>query len=113
MIVLCSQVLQYREQCSGLEGHLQAEVNASERDQEALLSSLRELEKRVVSLQREGLEARETHHEELRAAVERAEEQQQRCEISSKPVHTNVLLASTLCCNTAQSSALYSNINYM
>lgn len=51
---------------------------ASEEERSSLVSSVRRLEEEVLRVRREGEEAEQAHHLELRQAVERAEEEEQK-----------------------------------
>ncbi len=79
LLFICSvplkQVQQYRERC----GVLQARVKALECASLSGGDQLRELEEKLVAMARERQEEAELHHEELRASMEKTEEQQQRC----------------------------------
>ena len=87
------QVQEYAEKCKELEAELQCLAEGSglispqhsssvhilgAPGSEELRKQVFELEQQLMQVQLNGQKAREQHHSELKAAIERAEEQQQK-----------------------------------
>lgn len=72
------QIQEHESQCHELEQQLSSREVASEEEKSHLVSSIRRLEEEVLRVRREGEEAERAHHQELRQAVEKAEEEEQK-----------------------------------